>query len=520
MRKARKIILFVVAFALLATIVSAFDIRDVNAPVYTTKIVYGTSGEGRELVAYKFGNGNNVLVAGFGIHGYEDNFDKDGGCLVYTADKLMQLLDANRQLITDYGWSIYILPSMNPDGLIDGTSCNGPGRCTTTYLDANGNLVRGTGVDLNRSFPTNWTHYSSARNFNGSRALSAKEAQALAAFVQKVKGKGNNICLDVHGWMSQIITSTGKDGTLFKTFANRFPNNTYANCTNASGYFTAYTTSLGYNSCLFEFPDGLYSMDAFKKSGYCESFNACVLDLLKSYGTYNAHSLTCASADFSDVIPWKWYHSAIDYVLEHQIFNGVSDTSFAPNTAMTRAMLVATLWRISNKTKDEECSAAEPVQDSPNEQLFTFSDVPSGEWYSEAVAWAAENGIVNGMSDGSFRPMNSVTREQMTTIFYRYAQWCGKSVTTDANLSGFPDTLSVSAYAIVPMTWANKFGLIQGVADGSQTYLMPKNIVTRAQAAQVIMRYLNGSNSAANRKSSVITMEPNICDDPVADSGN
>ena len=529
MKRYRFIALLTAVIVLIAAMqvsVSAYDIRNVRGPASAARIVYGYSGAGRELVAYKFGNGSNVLVAGFAIHGFEDNFNRDGGCLVYTADQLMKLLDRNRQLITDYGWTVYILPSMNPDGLIDGYTCDGPGRCTTTYLDDSDRLVRGTGVDLNRCFPKHWAAQTSTRNFNGSRPLRAKEAQALAKFVQDVKGTGCNICLDVHGWYTQTITSTGKDGTLFKTFAKRFPKNTFANCATACGYFTAYTTELGYQSCLFEFPDGLYSMDDFLKSGYCEDFNACVLDLMKACGTYNGHSKTCASKNFADVIPWAWYHSSVDYVLEKGIFNGQSSTQFAPNATMNRAMLVTTLWRMSGdliaqeQNEKEESSVAEPVEDPPDEPAG-FSDVEPGTWYSDAVEWASESGIVNGYPDGTFRPKDPLTREQMAAIFHRYAKWCGRRVDTEATLSAFPDAGRVSAYAVEPMCWACGIGLIQGVSSGNKTLLQPKGTATRAQAAAIIMRYIEGMSKAELIKApEKCFYEPTVLDGPAADSGN
>lgn len=520
---------------------SAFDITDVRPPQSATKIVYGYSGAGRELVAYQFGNGNNVMICGFGLHGYEDNFDKDGGCLVYTGDQLMQLLDKNRDLITDYGWTIYVLPSMNPDGLMDGYSCNGPGRCTTTYLNENGQLVRGKGVDLNRSFPHAWSRYTSNRNFNGSQPLAAKEAQALAQFVRNVKGKGTNVCIDAHGWYSQIITSNGKDSVLFKTFASRFPRNTYANCTNAAGYFTAYTASIGYTSCLFEFPDGLYSMDAFLRSGYCSSFNACILDLLKAYGTYNAHSLDCPSIRFDDVIPWAWYHEYIDYVLRNAIFNGISNTQFAPNQTMSRAMLVTTLWRMSAdlpeplpNEKLEDSSAAEPVPSEPPDgqnpdsgstepgDPVRFPDVESGAWYEEAVVWAAKNGIVNGMPDGTFAPTQTITREQLATILYRYAKWRGRHAATTGTLDAFPDAASVPEYAVEAMRWAVGIELIQGVTGyGSKPILQPKGGASRAQAATVLTRFREGIQKSELIKCPIRNnAEPNTDDGPVPESGN
>ena len=119
------------------------------------------------------------MVLGFAIHGYEDNWSRDGGALVYTANQLMQKLDQNMATVRDYDWSIYVLPCMNPDGLMDGYTHNGPGRCTTTYLNGS-KLVSGRGIDMNRSFPTRWTSYTGNRNFNGSAPLASKESAALA----------------------------------------------------------------------------------------------------------------------------------------------------------------------------------------------------------------------------------------------------------------------------------------------------------------------------------------------------
>ena len=271
---------------------AAYDSSDLTIPSCATAITYGTSGEGRPLMAYQFGSGKNVMVLGFEIHGYEDNYNKDGGALVYTAGQLMNLLAQNQSILEDYDWTIYVLPSMNPDGLISGYTKDGPGRLTTSYITSSGNLSYSRGIDMNRSFPTNWTSYTSARNFNGSAPLASRESAALAKFVQDVKGSGVNMCFDVHGWFSQIITSNGYDNVLYKTLKSAFPSNTYASCRGGQGYFTAYTTSLGYTSCLFEFPSDVYSFQGYQRSGYCEKFNNCILTIAKSYGTYGTRAYT------------------------------------------------------------------------------------------------------------------------------------------------------------------------------------------------------------------------------------
>ena len=493
---------------------SAFDTRDLTPPASAEYVVYGMSGAGRNLRAYKFGNGKNVLVAGFAIHGYEDNFEKDGGALVYTANELMKLLDKNRDLISDYGWTVYVLPCMNPDGLIDGYTCNGPGRCTTSWIDTDGSLLYDAGIDLNRSFPLNWTHFSGKRNNNGPKPLASMESRALAEFIQSVKGDGVNLLIDAHGWFQQIITSNGQDSQLFKIFKSRFPNNTYANCSQSQGYFTSYAASLGYAACLFEFPWDVYSMSGFINSGYCGKFNACILDLLYAYGTYNGHSTVCPSHRFNDVVPWAWFHSAVDYVVETDIFNGISETRFAPNDVMTRAMLVTTLWRISGKrtatgqrgkadSSELQKTGIEVIEIDENGEeiespgvitIQSFSDVVPGAWYEEAVYWAASHGIITGYPDNSFHPNDPLTREQLATIMYRYSVWIGRSVSADSNLSQFPDAGQVASYAYAPMRWAVGAGLISGASGGSGIVLSPRGTASRAQTATILMRYRLGDS--------------------------
>ena len=459
---------------------SAYDLSDLTIPESAEATVYGQTGAGRDMIAYRFGNGENVMVIGFALHGYEDNWAKDGLALVYTADLLMDLLDKNIDTVTNYGWSIYVLPCINLDGIIDGYTQNGPGRCTTTYLDSNGKLITGKGVDLNRSFPTNWTKYTGDRNFNGSAPLASKEAQALAKFIQDVRGSGVNLCLDVHGWLSQIITSNGTTSSLYKIFKSAFPNNTYANCNNGQGYFTAYAASLGYAACLFEFPYNVYSFSGFKNTGYAEDFNDCILELAETYGTYREPEpepdpdSNCPSALFADVSTDSWYHEAVDYTLSQGIFKGMTDTSFEPDGSLSRAMLATLLYRMSGET-------AQPAS--------TFTDVSADEWYAESVSWASAAGVVNGFPDGTFRPDDDVTRAQMVTMFYRYAQYCGMNVSSYADLSDYSDSQRVPDYAADAFSWAVASGLVTGTTSASGTILESDGCSTRAQAATVITRY-------------------------------
>lgn len=249
-------------------------------------ICYGRSGSGRKLLAYRFGTGENVLIAAFAIHGWEDSFAQDGQLLVDTGNQLMQVLASqDTSLIVPGDWTVYVLPCLNPDGLHDGWTCNGPGRCTTHYLNADGLCEEGTGMDLNRCFPYRFNIAYGSRNYCGSEPLCAREAVALAQFTQSVMGNGLNILIDTHGWYQQTIVSDGWSGTLFQTFSAYFPGNSYASLRGADGYYSAWAAyTLGYDACLFEFPY-VSSIQDFQEKGYGQDYVDAICSILEAYGS-------------------------------------------------------------------------------------------------------------------------------------------------------------------------------------------------------------------------------------------
>ena len=174
---------------------------------------------------------------------------------------------------------------------------------------------------------------------------------------------------------------------------------------------------------------------------------------------------------YTDVTGSDWFYDGVQYVSNQGIMNGVGDNLFAPNNETTRAQLVTMLYRLEGQPAAGEAA---------------FSDVPAGQWYTEAVAWAAANGIVNGVSDTTFAPDDPVTREQMAAILYRYAQYKGYDVTASGDLSGYTDAGAIRPYAEAAMAWANGAGLITGVSD---TTLQPRGNSTRAQVATILMRF-------------------------------
>lgn len=178
---------------------------------------------------------------------------------------------------------------------------------------------------------------------------------------------------------------------------------------------------------------------------------------------------------FTDVPAGSWYYGAAAYAYNNGLFDGTSPTTFAPNAVMSRAMLVTVLWRL----------AGAPAPKGVN----TFSDVPGGTWYTDAVTWAAENGVVSGIGGGCFAPNSNVTREQTAVILFNYAHSCGYDVGARADLSAFPDAGSVSGWAQDALSWANAAGLINGTVYGGRTILDPQGSASRAQVAMILRSY-------------------------------
>lgn len=139
-------------------------------------------------------------------------------------------------------------------------------------------------------------------------------------------------------------------------------------------------------------------------------------------------------------------------------------------------------------------------ENAPN-GMADFTDVSPGSWYAEAVAWASENGIVNGVGKGRFNPDGSVTREQMATILCRYAESKGIDTNRQADLSSYPDEEQISSYARDAMAWANAAELINGNKIDNTVFLQPKGNATRAQVATILIRYINSLNESQGEKS-------------------
>ena len=183
-------------------------------------------------------------------------------------------------------------------------------------------------------------------------------------------------------------------------------------------------------------------------------------------------SIACPSAKFVDLNTDEYYHEGVDYVLKKGYMIGMSEDRFSPGTDLTRAQIVTILYRMAG---EPEVTGTTP-----------FRDVTGDTWFTDAVVWAYQNEITNGMDKNWFAPMQAVSREQMVTFFARYSRSCGTDTESDQDLSGYTDADMVSNYAADSMRWAVETGLIEGVEEN---VLDPKGKTSRAQAATVVYRY-------------------------------
>ena len=227
----------------------------------------------------------------------------------------------------------------------------------------------------------------------------------------------------------------------------------------------------GYTTYTCECGDS-YKADEVEALGHNFVNNVCT-----RCGTMEAVSpKPCPSEAFPDA-PAKgnWAHEGIDYCIANEYMNGTGNGLFSPDGDVTRAQLVTIIYRIEGEPETEFKG--------------TFADVGDGLWYSKAIEWAAANGIVNGVGEGKFDPTGVITREQIATIFFRYA----KATEGEGSIEKFPDCSDAHDFAVPALGWATRKGIINGVSAEGVTYLKPLANASRAQIASIIMRYLEGS---------------------------
>lgn len=254
---------------------------------------------------------------------------------------------------------------------------------------------------------------------------------------------------ETDGGSGHVHDYTYRTDTVYPTCINAGYTEHFCAC--GESYRDGYTAALGHN-----YVNGVCSRCG-NVEGTCDGGDAC------------------PSKPYHDVDTGRWYHEGVDYAIAHGLMNGVGNGMFEPESSMTRAMLVTVLWRYAG---------------SPAEGTNTFVDVKPNQWYTQAVAWAAKYGVVNGVGHGMFEPDGNVTREQMAAILYRYANGVGIDTSARGNLAAFPDRNQVSSYAVDALSWCNAKGIIGGTKEGGVDYLDPQGFATRAQVATILMRYI------------------------------
>ena len=170
---------------------------------------------------------------------------------------------------------------------------------------------------------------------------------------------------------------------------------------------------------------------------------------------------------YDDLLPGAWYYPEVRQALEQESFHGVGERQFAPQGAMTRAMVVQALYNMEKK--------------KPQPQPMSFADVPQDAWYYEAVVWAASEGVVNGVSDACFAPDRPMSRQELATVLWRSAG----EPSADGETLNFSDADKIADFAREAMAWMVKRGLMQGT-NGA---LQPSKTATRIETAVLLQRF-------------------------------
>ena len=226
-----------------------------------------------------------------------------------------------------------------------------------------------------------------------------------------------------------------------------------------------------------------------------------LLSLCLVLGMIPGTVFAAASNPFTDVDAAEWYADAVQYVYEKGIMVGSSDTTFSPKVVTTRGMVVTLLHNLEGK---------------PAAEGTTFTDVPVGQWYADAVSWASANEIVSGYGNGLFGPDDIITREQMVTILNHYSTYKGYETATAVSIESYADAAQVSSFAVEPMGWAIANKLVSGTGNNM---LSPKGNATRAEIAAIMMHFCENIAAAAKAvEKYTVTFDLNYGSDSKYDS--
>lgn len=229
-----------------------------------------------------------------------------------------------------------------------------------------------------------------------------------------------------------------------------------------------YTTSTSFSN---------YDYWQYSRAGSVQGISADVdCNFYLTHGDLIAPTPICG---FQDVLSTDWFAPAVRFAFQNRLMNGTSSTQFAPSLSLTRAMVAQVLYNFSGA----------PAVTQPS----SFSDVPSDQWFANAVAWAQQNGIMNGYPNNTFGANDPITRQDFAVVLYHYSSQQQLDTSTRANLNQYRDVSSVASYAQDAMQWAVASKIISGK---SSTQLAPRDSATRAECAQMLKNYLTGVASS------------------------
>lgn len=317
-------------------------------------------------------------------------------------------------------------------------------------------------------------------NFTTTKSVKVKNDTGVAITV-KFNGTNKDVAKDATETFSYTKPSSSSSGgsssgkTIYKVTTSAVNNGgVNASPSNAEKGATITITlspDKGYKLDKLTVTDGSgKSVSTVKKSDTVYTFTMPA-SAVKVGVSYVKATETPSETKFNDVSANDWFASAVDYVTGKGMMNGTAANTFSPKANTTRGMVVTVLYRLENQ---------------PSTSAASFTDVASGAYYANAVAWANANGIVSGYGSGKFGPNDKVTREQLAAILYRYAQYKKYDVSGANSLDGYTDVQSVSSYAVPALQWANAAGVVTG-KSGSK--LDPKGNATRAEVAAMLMRF-------------------------------
>lgn len=381
--------------------------------------------------------------------------------------------DANGKIeFTTNGFSPFTFALSNPNVVAEVN-----GNAYTSFQDAVNAVANGGTIDI-----VGGTSYTATINSGDSKTFTVKNTLGSDITVKvnndsKTVGKNNGTQSFTYTKPSSGGSSGGSSSgkTTYKVTTSAV-NNGGVNASPSSAEKGATITitlspDKGYKLDKLTVTDGSgKTVSTVKKSDTVYTFTMPA-SAVKVGVSYVKATETPSETKFNDVSANDWFASAVDYVTGKGMMNGTADNTFSPKANTTRGMVVTVLYRLENQ---------------PSTSAASFTDVASGAYYANAVAWANANGIVSGYGSGKFGPNDKVTREQLAAILYRYAQYKKYDVSGANSLDGYTDAQSVSSYAVPALQWANAAGVVTG-KSGSK--LDPKGNATRAEVAAMLMRF-------------------------------